>query len=323
MVAKNKYTIRFFGVALLMGLVPLLYSFLLSSDDQSLSNSSLRADEKDAKVPDYHRNITRIKPPEQLDIFGKRIPLEHWDVRERFDREFYYNYTNPDQLVLWTKRLKRWEPFIDSSLKANGLHPDFKYLMVAESGVRNVQSPAKAHGFWQFIPPTAQRYGLQVDDNIDERLDPIKATPAAIAFLSQLKAQFGDELLMAAAYNMGEYGLQAAMDNQKRSNYWNLYLNEETMRYGMRIAVIKEFMTHGDRYGFNFDRLEPYYPMQTQEISVKGPIGNIAAWALGQGYTYKDVKMYNPWIVGKSLPSGYYDIRLPLSDKDRATVDGY
>lgn len=299
----------------------LLYSYFLSPEKGVVT--PLHADEKLANVPDYHRNITTVKPPETLELFGKRIPLEHWDIRERFDREFYYNYTNSDQLVLWTKRLRRWEPFVDSSLKANGLHQDFKYLMVAESGVRNVQSPAKAHGFWQFIPPTAERYGLRVDDHVDERLDPIKATPAAIAFLKQLKNQFGDELLMSAAYNMGEYGLQNAMDAQKQNNYWNLYLNEETMRYGMRIAVIKELMSRGELYGFNFDRTEPYYPLRSQEISVKGPIASVAAWALAQGYTYKDVKMYNPWIVGKSLPSGYYDIRLPLTDSDRATIAAY
>src|SRR5207253_3089664 len=104
-----------------------------------------------------------LKLPSEAYIFDKKIPLDNWEIRERYEREFYYNYMNADQLIVWWKRLKRWEPAIDSILGAAGLSRDLKYLMVAESGIRNVQSPAKASGYWQFIPPTAEQYGLRID----------------------------------------------------------------------------------------------------------------------------------------------------------------
>ena len=270
---------------------------------------------------DWHNNITSITPPGEAYLFDKKIPLENWEIRERFEREFYYNYTNADQLLLWWKRLKRWEPMIDSMLDAAGLPRDFKYLMVAESGVRNVQSPAKANGYWQFIAPTAERWGLRVDDYIDERLDPILSTQAAIRYLSKLKTQFGgDYLLAAASYNMSEGNVEEVLSYQKQSNFWNLYVNEETMRYPLRIAVVKEFLEHGMRYGFHFEKTAPYRMHSLKTVILEGPVSSIADWAVSQGYSYKDVKIFNPRFIARNIPRGSYEIRLPVSDSDRTTV---
>jgi len=310
---KNKYILA----GLFTGLMTAVVILCLITSNRSVSTA--HADDTSVNVPAWHGNVTKVELPSELKIFGKEIPLNHWEVRERFEREFYYNFVNADQLVLWTKRLRRWEPMIDSALRANNLHPDFKYLMIAESGVRNVQSPARAHGFWQFIPPTAERYGLRVDDKVDERLDPRRATNAAMQYLQKLRGQFGDELLMAAAYNMGESGLALAIENQKRSNFWDLYLNEETMRYPMRIAVIKELMDNDERYGFSFKSLPYYEPYNTKTVIATGPF-DVADWAISQGYSYKDVKMYNQWIVNKTLPAGTYEIALPVTDRGRATL---
>ena len=49
-----------------------------------------------------------------------------------------------------------------------------------------------------------QKYGLNVDWYIDERMDPIKATIAACKYLSKLYNEFGSWELAAAAYNAGE-----------------------------------------------------------------------------------------------------------------------
>ena len=130
--------------------------FFVFGNQLSIPSSCAAATQSDTVV-DWHRNITEVKPPQEAYLFDKKIPMDNWEVRERFEREFYYNYQNADQLVLWFKRLKRWEPMIDSMLDAAGLSRDFKYLMIAESGIRNVQSPAHAHGYWQFTPGPVQR----------------------------------------------------------------------------------------------------------------------------------------------------------------------
>jgi hypothetical protein len=309
---KSKYILA----GLFTGLATAVVILCLITNNRSVSTAL--ADDTD-KTPSWIKNITQVEPPTDVSLFGKAVPLDHWEVRERFEREFYYNLVNADQLVLWTKRLRRWEPMLDSALRANGLHQDFKYLMVAESGVRNVESPSKAHGFWQFIPPTAERYGLQVDQYVDERLDPRRSTGAAMIYLQKLKSQFGDELLAAASYNMGESGMTLALENQKQSRYWDLYVNEETMRYILRIAAIKELLENDLRYGYDFHSLPHYAPFRTKTVTAVGPI-DVADWALSQGYTYKDVKIYNQWIINRKLPEGTYEIALPLAPEGRTTL---
>ncbi|MBS1904591.1 MAG: lytic transglycosylase domain-containing protein [Bacteroidetes bacterium] len=311
--------IKYFSYGLLLGVVPLALLFFLFNRNGNVSGAgaSVLVD----TIGSHTISVTAVTPPTNVVLFGKQLPLlEDWEVRERFEREFYYNLVNSDQLILWWKRLGRWESMIDSSLDANGLDRDLKYLMVAESGVRNVESPAKAHGFWQMIPPTAQRWGLRVDDDIDERLDPYKSTGAAIRYLATLKAQFNDYLLACAAYNMSEDNVAEVLRYQHQTNYWNLYINEETMRYVFRIAAIKELLEHGDRYGLKFGHVPRYSLHNVKSISVNGPIESIADWAVGLGYSYKDVKIYNPWLVSRRIPSGTFTITVPADDTSRTTV---
>ncbi len=315
MIKTRKNKIILISSGLLLGVV---LGFIMSGH---FSIPSCTADTSRDTAVDWQRNITSISLPTEAFLFDKKIPLDNWEVRGRFEREFYYNYTNSDQLLLWWKRLKRWEPMIDSMLDAASLSHDFKYLMIAESGIRNVQSPAGANGYWQFISGTAQMWGLRVDQYVDDRLDPILSTQAAIRYLLKLKVQFNnDNLLVAAAYNMGESGLDLALSIQHQSNYWNLYLNEETMRYPLRIAVIKELLERGARYGFHFEKTESYLKFSLKTVVVQGPISSIADWAIREGYSYKDVKTFNPRFIGKTIPSGSYDILLPANDAQRATV---
>ncbi|MBK8623863.1 MAG: transglycosylase SLT domain-containing protein [Saprospiraceae bacterium] len=54
------------------------------------------------------------------------------------------------------------------------------------------------------MPSTAKLRGLRVDDKVDQRLDPVHSTIAAIDYLKTLYGLFGDWALVLAAYNCGE-----------------------------------------------------------------------------------------------------------------------
>jgi membrane-bound lytic murein transglycosylase D len=97
-------------------------------------------------------------------------------------------------------------------------------------------------------------------------------------------------------------------------------VNDETMRYVFRIAAIKELMSHADKYGLDFSDLKPYRTPAVHYVTVSGPVASISDWAYQYGVLYKDVKVLNPWLIGRSIPSGTYQIALPLSEEDRATV---
>jgi len=265
-------------------------------------------------------SIADLQVPQQVTLFGEQLPLDNWYIREQFERDFYYNWNNASSLIIWWQRSGKYFGMIEKMLKDAGLPDDLKYLAVAESGLVNVKSSANANGFWQFIPQTAQRFGLRVDDLIDERLDPVKSTTAAMAYFKYMKSMLPTWTLVAAGYNMGEVNVLQAMQWQHVTSYWDLYLNDETMRYVFRIAAIKELMLHGAKYGLDFSRLIPYRTPQIKRVAVHGPVASIADWAMEQGYLYKDVKVLNPWLIGRSIPTGTFTIALPSTDEDRASV---
>lgn len=237
---------------------------------------------------------------------GERMPTAgRYQLNiERFDREVALLQLNAAQFVMIYKRRGLIVPTIEKALKKAGLPDDLKYIPVIESALReNVSSSAGAAGIRQFMPWTAQKYGLIVNSGVDERFDVAKSTAAAITHLTNLYKKFGNRTLVAAAYNRGENGLQASIDNQFSNNYYDLRLNNETSRYVFRILAMKH--VRENRYRF-FDRdtlWSIYAPFDTENISVK-QIENIAERAKTNGYSYYEVKKLNPRILKSSLPEG-------------------
>src|SRR5262249_44906718 len=144
--------------------------------------------------------------PDSLNFAGEKVPLEQFDVRERMEREFMVNTFWQSQTILLLKRSARWFPVLDSILAANNVPTDFKFLAAAESGFINVVSPAGAVGFWQFLKATGKKYGLQVNDEIDERYHVEKSTEAACHYFLSAYQELGSWSLVAASYNMGLEG---------------------------------------------------------------------------------------------------------------------
>jgi len=78
---------------------------------------------------------------------------------------------------------------LDRELMVNSYyHSSTKYLAVAESGLRHVASHASAKGFWQFRKLAAKEYGLEVNDEVDERYHVERSTIAACKYLLWLKS---------------------------------------------------------------------------------------------------------------------------------------
>ena len=108
--------------------------------------------------------------PDTMTFAGEQVPLDKYYVREGLDNELIINMYRQSSTLLYFKRANRFFPIIEPILKRNGIPEDFKYLCVIESGLTNATSPAKAQGFWQFIPSTGTKYGLVVNDE-DVRLN--------------------------------------------------------------------------------------------------------------------------------------------------------
>ena len=248
------------------------------------------------------------------DFCGERVPLEIIDVKERLDREMMVNINLHSATSLIIKRANRHFADIEPILKRNGIPNDFKYLCVIESALTNATSTAGAKGFWQFMPETAKEYNLEVSSTIDERYDVVKATEAACVYLKRAYAKFGSWTLVAAAYNRGMAGIERQQIAQGVTDYYDLYLNEETSRYVFRILALKEIMTNADKYGYVFGKDELYQPVKTKTVAVNANIDDLQKWALEQGINYKLLKLYNPWLIDTSLivqPNKTYNIQIP------------
>lgn len=246
---------------------------------------------------------------------GEDIPSDNFDTRERLDRELVINSYQHSVLLMDIKLANRYFPIIEPILVKYGIPEDFKYLCVAESNLRMATSPAGAKGLWQFMEPAGEAYGLEINAEVDERLNVEKSTEAACRFILHLKNKFGSWILAAAAYNMGENGLARRIEEQRGHSFFDLYLNEETSRYVFRIISIKEIMQAPEQFGFFVDDTQLYPPFNDYyTIHIDTTIPNLADLAVQHGTTYRMLKVFNPWLTGSALTnkSGKrYEIRLP------------
>lgn len=268
------------------------------------------------KAQNLFSNLTSLKLPAQLDFCGEKVPLDIPEVRERAEREFYLLLQQPGQVILYIKRSGRYFPMYEKIIHGKNLPDDLKFLSVAESALYMSRSTKGAVGLWQFMPATARAYGLQVDDYVDERRHPEKSTDAALEYLKDGYQQHKSWLLSAAGYNMGNTNVASHLDFQNGNSFFDLFLNEETSRYILRIVVIKEIMSNPEKYGFMIDNSEKYKPDNVKYIECNEEIPNLSKWATEQGTTYKDVKILNPWILDKKLPKpskgDVYKIAVPV-----------
>lgn len=246
--------------------------------------------------------ISRWQLPDALSFCGEWVPIGDLEVRERAEREFYINLQTPGQIVLYLKRSARWFPMFERIIREEKMPSDMKFLSIAESALYMSKSPRDAVGLWQFIPGTARAMGLIVNENVDERRHPEKSTRAAMRYLRQGFNATGSWTNAAAGYNMGHENFIENQRYQNAKDYYDLFLNEETSRYILRIAVIKHIIEHAHEYGIIIPQEERYNPTPVKLIAVTHPIDNLAQWARDHGTTYKDVKLNNPWILNRTLP---------------------
>jgi len=259
--------------------------------------------------------IFSLSTPQELSFAGEEIPVQILDVREKFDRELLINTYWQSQTLLFHKRANRWFPVIEPILKQEGVPDDFKYLALIESGLENVVSPAGATGYWQFMKETGRDYGLEINNEVDERYHVEKATVAACAYLKDAYEKYGSWSMAAASYNVGMHGLDRQMERQKTGNYFDLLLNLETGRYMYRILAVKEILEKPGQYGFHFRPQDLYPTYEVKTVTIDGPVENFADFAHKHEVNYKILKILNPWLRDSFLtnPRGKkYEIKLPL-----------
>lgn len=295
----------FISFLIIMGAVIQLFTFFKTE----YSSSGVKDKFENSYV------ISSPEFPDNLEFAGEPVPIENFDVWESFDRELLVNTYWQSQTMLFIKRAKRFFPVIEPILKEYMIPDDFKYLALAESGMMNVTSPAGAVGVWQFLRGTAQDYGLEVNDEVDERYHLEKSTVAACRFLLESYSKYGSWTMSAASYNAGRRGMDNQINIQNETDYYNLLLNEETQRYVYRILAIKTILENPTTYGFHTDETDVYPGIEYFEVPVNTRISSFTDFAKEFNTNYKMLKYLNPWLRRPHLTNSgrkTYDIKLPV-----------
>jgi hypothetical protein len=256
--------------------------------------------------------------PSKVMFAGGEISLERNDFRERFDREqitIAYHHTVS---ILWLKRANKYFPVIEPILKEQGIPDDFKYLSMIESNFDpRALSPAKAAGFWQLMPDTGREYGLEVNDEVDERYHIEKATVAACKYLKAAYCRYGNWLTVAASYNAGMERICSEMEKQKTSDVRDLLLVPETSRYIFRLMAAKQFIETPQKFGYKLLKDDFYPRVRTREVEVSGAVNDWADWAKKYGVSYLQLKDQNSWLRDRKLTNKRnktYKIKIPLEE---------
>lgn len=264
-----------------------------------------------------HENykIKALELPKYINLAEERVPLEIPDVKERMDRELLVNTYWQSNGLLLMKRANKYFPIIEPLLKKYGLPDDFKFLALAESGFTDETSTAGAAGMWHFMKKTGREFGLEINNNVDERYHIEKSTKVAAEYLIKSKERFGSWTLAAAAYNAGNYGVAKRLETQQVSNYYDALLPDETERYVFRILALKEIINNPKKYGFLLEEKDLYTLPKTYTVKVDTAISNITSFAKGYGLTYKEFKIHNPWLRENKLNNKsrkLYEIKIPI-----------
>jgi hypothetical protein len=306
--AKSKVFYFMLGVTITVTAVIVSASVFLPNDD--LTKSKLNPD---GQYPQGYRIVSPTIPG-QIEFAGERVPVENFEVRERIEREFIINTYFHSLTILAMKRANRWFPVIEPILKKNNVPDDFKYLCVTESNLENVISPAGATGFWQFMKAAGKIYGLEINNQIDERYHVEKSTQAACEYLIDAYETYGTWTMAAASYNMGTNGADDQLERQKTENYYNLVLGHETSRYIARIVAFKYIMQNSKAYGFDIKDDELYKPLKSFEIILDSSVNDFADYSIALGLNYKILKLYNPWLRDNTLSNRnrkVYKVKIP------------
>ncbi|MDO9154607.1 MAG: lytic transglycosylase domain-containing protein [Paludibacter sp.] len=276
--------------------------------------------------------VTSFAIPEKIEFSGQSISLSRYDMRERFDREQIIIAYNHSVSLMIIKRANRYFPVIEPILRRNGIPQDFKYLAVIESNLDpRALSGAQAAGLWQLMPKTAEQFGLEVNNEVDERYHIEKATEAACKYLKSAYIKYENWATVAVSYNAGMGRISTELDKQLANEAYDLLLGSESSRYLFRILAMKQFLENPRVFGYKIEREHFYHTITTKTVTVNDSVNNWIVWAAKNGISYAQLKDFNVWLRDTKLTNANkkeYKIQIPEKndlnfDKNKIQLHNY
>lgn len=219
--------------------------------------------------------------------------------------------------------------YVRKAVQDNQLPNMLEYLPVVESNYKiNAKSRSGAIGMWQFMENSVYPF-LTLNDFVDERLDPWKATDAALKKLSENYSYFHDWYLAIGAYNCGTGAMSRAIKRAGKNDFWylaeNHFISKQTADYVPKLIAIADLAINSKYYGIELPSHEEEYELLENEKN-----GNFDYITVSKAYSLSQLaqemrmdastlKKLNPAFTrGMTHPAKKCDIRLPLGMKQSA-----
>jgi membrane-bound lytic murein transglycosylase D len=291
------------------------YALILDSNEDSIV-----AQEKDDLRFLIARRILAVYSSKQAVVNGKssEIPMVMNDYVQKEIRSFQGVERN--SFIAAYQRSGMYHDIIMREIKKAGIPEEFFWLPLVESLFKvNAYSRARALGLWQFIPSTGYKFGLNRDEWIDERMDVLKSTQAAIAYLKELHKMFGDWLTVLAAYNCGEGRVLRVISRQHINyfdSFWDLYrqLPNETARYAPRFLATLHIVNNPKKYGFDLSYTEQPIAYNTVKVNKIMTLKDIAERI---DVSEDALSLLNPELRNKMTPDREYFLKVPEESYDK------
>ncbi len=240
-----------------------LLSLAASGKEKVVSVKSSNSERRTIDPSEYRRALESI---------SKTVPLSYNEpVRKMIN---YYLNNHRDRFSRMLGLSQYYFPIYEKVFTAKGVPEEIKFLSVVESSLNPfATSTAQAGGLWQFLEPVGKKYGLAINDTIDERRDPALACNAAADYLLESYGMYKDWLLAIASYNCGRNNIRWAMENNPGLNdYWSLrqYLPVETQNYVPAFIATVYLMNNAKKHGIYSS--EPNFGVFTKELTVNRPL---------------------------------------------------
>ncbi len=297
-----------------------------AADEQALDQLADASSQAPDSAPDVALPVTW-----DIDVvrWGEHDRVQYW-LR-------FFQGVGRERFQVWLDRMPRYEPMIRARLQAASMPTDLVYLALIESGFSNTAvSRSRAVGMWQFMRGTGKEYGLRIDSWVDERRDPVKATGAALRFLSDLYDRFGSYYLAAAAYNAGGGKISRGLrrigpaddpdaedegDDEpgfSDADFFRLYdtrhIRRETKDYVPKLIAAALVAKEPVKYGFTMTAYQAEYPLDSVVVNGMTGLDVIARLA---DTTLAALRDLNPQYLRLVTPPGSAAVvRLPAGSME-------
>ena len=297
---------------LLTCLIPLSEAF---SQESPLESAVAISEEV---LPNYHYeyipDFTYEEVEQRIKAMKTGMPFE---LNERiFSFIQYFTVRNRDYTKMVLARKDKFFPLFETTLAKHEMPVEIEFLAIVESGLDpQIKSRVGAMGLWQFMPATGKMYGMNVNADVDDRMDPELSTDAAAKYLKSLYRMFGDWEVALSAYNCGPGNVRKAIRRSGgKTTFWGIYdyLPKETRSYVPQFQAFLYVLNHLEEHNLSLE--EPTYPVEYEKVRFERAF-KLDRLAELTALCLEDLEALNPSIKQNNVPESNrsMEIKIPKS----------